>query len=174
MRKAWHRVRASCRVASFNGAATLGLRKVACTRWQARMLQCFNGAATLGLRKGPASASPTRRFSRFNGAATLGLRKDPRVNVPHRRAFSFNGAATLGLRKAPALYREGPAVHWLQWSRNFRVAERGAINVGYQDSAGLQWSRNFRVAERAPSPWLTPSGRPRFNGAATLGLRKAP
>ena len=63
----------------------------------------------------------------FNGAATLGLRKACRKAGLFLLMRSFNGAATLGLRKGEhrvELLRRKKA---LQWSRNFRVAERWTI-----------------------------------------------
>ena len=52
------------------------------------------------------------------------------------------------MRKDPPRRRHRRGKEVLQWSRNFRVAERGGIRPGKQGKAGLQWSRNFRVAER--------------------------
>ena len=90
-------------------------------------------------------------------------------NQPHH---GFNGAATLSLRKYRYACWIKPATPWLQWSRNFIVAEipirlldqtshtmasmepqlyrcgnQDAIERADGPSTGLQWSRNFIVAE---------------------------
>ena len=64
------------------------------------------------------------------------------------RCAGFNGAATLSLRKLPVELLHLSAMRWLQWGRNFIVAET--------------------------SPGLSPAGgvMTGFNGAATLSLRK--
>ena len=60
----------------------------------------------------------------------------------------------------------------LQWGRNFIVAETVLAGLRPKRSAKLQWGRNFIVAE---TPCTSTTGRTastRFNGAATLSLRK--
>ena len=133
---------------SFNGAATLGLRKApapcpSCGReiplqWSrnfrvaesaeanfllATIALGFNGAATLGLRKAATTARRPCRSRCFNGAATLGLRKAPQARAPRPVQDGFNGAATLGLRKGALASASALRSSSLQWSRNFRVAE---------------------------------------------------
>ena len=123
----------SCSISSFNGAATLSLRKPRPRRRRSALSSSFNGAATLSLRKrvglvylldqislasmGPqlyrcgnlSRARPAvGHGSRFNGAATLSLRKqlDPYRFLGGYGA-RFNGAATLSLRKR----------YWIVWWR---------------------------------------------------------
>ena len=55
----------------------------------------------------------------------------------------------------PQLYRCGnlscdfsqPCIAWLQWGRNFIVAEMVGADGTAIDLTGLQWGRNFIVAE---------------------------
>ena len=115
----------------------------------------------------------TRRQWRFNGAATLSLRKHTSCGqTPRRQAPCFNGAATLSLRKRLADSPRLRPTNWLQWGRNFIVAETRTENLmpwlcwdasmgpqlyrcGNTASAcetslarlALQWGRNFIVAE---------------------------
>ena len=110
--------------------------------------------------------------------------------------YCFNGAATLSLRKYGIPISTFPGVPWLQWSRNFIVAEMSICMAAILSVPLLQWSRNFIVAEITRHsykalflcqlqwsrnfivaeirqdgcwPWRQ---RPGFNGAATLSLRK--
>ena len=63
------------------------------------------------------------------------------------------------------------AAQLLQWSRNFRVAESATETDEALRKLLLQWSRNFRVAESLIFLDIDDKSL-RFNGAATLGLRK--
>ena len=141
--------RATCeRRCSFNGAATLSLRKSVPGLGLRVPARGFNGAATLSLRKCSAmgyvccltiklqwgrnfivaemshtSCGSTRRCPSFNGAATLSLRK-----WRHRPQQGLKRHASMG----PQLYRCGNSqfpidapvvIVLLQWGRNFIVAE---------------------------------------------------
>ena len=136
--------------------------------------------------------------SGFNGAATLSLRKSHADSQPVRlTAARFNGAATLSLRKCPNMADRPKAKPWLQWGRNFIVAEISQrATMSKVRSVKLQWGRNFIVAEMITAylagnqkqdasmgPQLYRCGNIkrtdnhgpkslRFNGAATLSLRK--
>ena len=134
--------------------------------------RCFNGAATLSLRKFYNRGHTPYDPASFNGAATLSLRK-----CPGKHRAQIVALASMG----PQLYRcgNGGAVIVgalvllsLQWGRNFIVAEiivcKGTLVV----VPSLQWGRNFIVAEMHAPGRGHRAGRPCFNGAATLSLRK--
>ena len=115
-------------------------------------------------------------LNRFNGAATLVSRKapSPPPTTP-RRSSSFNGAATLVSRKGLVGGADCGQGVWLQWGRDFSVAEgtrpsprwsrHGGFNgaatlVSRKDGpspsrflfrAQLQWGRDFSVAEGSSS-----------------------
>ena len=136
---------------SFNGAATLQLRKhgtlltapynATSASMGPQLCSCGNG---LYWRSDP------RTSARFNGAATLQLRKPGHEAVRLRsRWLGFNGAATLQLRKHQPLVTYDPARLALQWGRNFAVAETG---------------KSMSSSRKCTNP--------SFNGAATLQLRK--
>ena len=157
---------------SFNGAATLSLRKFVIAvlpyhRDQASMgpqlYRCGNlriwGRAIMGdhasmgpqlYRCGNFAVISSRLSHRlgFNGAATLSLRKSTGQRTLRRRNRCFNGAATLSLRKSSSLV------------------------VGISSFILLQWGRNFIVAEIRRASWRPCSALSCFNGAATLSLRK--
>ena len=109
----------------------------------------------------------------------------------------FNGAATLSLRKQDNSHDLYGRLVPLQWGRNFIVAETHTytpkdiiqllasmgpqlyrcgntstrpISMGWTNL--LQWGRNFIVAETSHACRTLPHRRRRFNGAATLSLRK--
>ena len=158
----------------FNGAATLSLRKfLRCCPGPPLRMTCFNGAATLSLRKFATAFRDGERRVRFNGAATLSLRKFDAVIVSLRKYVS----ASMG----PQLYRCGNGIDGLillltasslQWGRNFIVAEisdKAKDNIRWHT---LQWGRNFIVAEMYHTYAAYHEDRSRFNGAATLSLRK--
>ena len=108
----------------------------------------------------------------------------------------FNGAATLSLRKCEAYLLRSGGTELLQWGRNFIVAEISTFLAESWEDALLQWGRNFIVAEictvhemhglirdASMGPQLYRCGNQvlgsdgvgvgdRFNGAATLSLRK--
>ena len=132
----------------------------------------FNGAATLQLRKLHDSFNRLVALERFNGAATLQLRKPVTLTT-------WNGQRML-LQWGPQLCSCGNSVSGagfripyseLQWGRNFAVAETDAGIPVRRPGQELQWGRNFAVAET--SGRYTQCGQThRFNGAATLQLRK--
>ena len=81
----------------------------------------------------------------------------------------------------PQLYRCGntyrvslvePAIVGLQWGRNFIVAEIQGCKVDIIKHEMLQWGRNFIVAEIHFAKTPDMMRLLRFNGAATLSLRK--
>ena len=185
---------------SFNGAATLSLRKsfldcpytffVSALQWGRNFIVaeirslirahhttrlCFNGAATLSLRKSVrhGTASPCTVI-RFNGAATLSLRKYTLTlsSIMHRSYASMG----------PQLYRCGnPQVPCPSQGQNrasmgpqlYRCGNDTVLGRTVAPLALLQWGRNFIVAEI----WIYVGINQRsvlagFNGAATLSLRK--
>ena len=60
----------------------------------------------------------------------------------------------------------------LQWGRNFIVAEIRYRVMNSHSPALLQWGRNFIVAEMSAGVAWDQQDNTRFNGAATLSLRK--
>ena len=56
-----------------------------------------------------------------------------------KKTGSFNGAATLRLRKSSAIPLDTPATTWLQWGRNFTVAEIGNLgnNIAPPSTASM-------------------------------------
>ena len=70
------------------------------------------------------------------------------ASTAYAATSGFNGAATLSLRKrSGGLSNALTATPWLQWGRNFIVAETAASGGSYTCTGGLQWGRNFIVAE---------------------------
>ena len=159
--------------ASFNGAATLSLRKSSAWSGAPRCPRSrFNGAATLSLRKSElplgmkikttqlqwgrnfivAEIRRSTQGSRictncFNGAATLSLRKCRSCPAVRSSRPRFNGAATLSLRKSVSPFTPTATLSMLQWGRNFIVAEIWIdLQIEYYQAL-LQWGRNFIVAE---------------------------
>ena len=61
--------------------------------------------------------------------------------------ITSNGAATLSLRKLADELRAQNFKYWLQWGRNFIVAETYFVDKHLGVFALLQWGRNFIVAE---------------------------
>ena len=130
---------------SFNGAATLSLRRLACAN-------LYPHQNDLGL----ASMGP--QLYRCGDTSYR--------CVPHRvmRYHCFNGAATLSLRRRPAACARSPPgtqTTLLQWGRNFIVAEtsnRLVCTVGRLSL--LQWGRNFIVAETLSWCGVAPPGVP--------------
>ena len=185
-------------VASFNGAATLSLRKpLRCLPNLVRvaLLQWGRNFIVAETRSPPTT---TGYCSGFNGAATLSLRKRQPPRHTPTPTSSFNGAATLSLRKlwggpgqrgsipasmGPQLYRCGnlytlitglDTFLLLQWGRNFIVAETGKRQrrggVGHHASMGPQLYRCGNGIRMVPAQDIEVC----FNGAATLSLRKLP
>ena len=182
---------------SFNGAATLSLRKLIIRRPANRFSIRFNGAATLSLRKRTIANYTRYRYSllqwgrNFIVAETqgeIGYRAQadyasmgPQLyrcgNMEHGSVILVNMPASMG----PQLYRCGNDAitrynigdpNGLQWGRNFIVAETGRPIVSGETAITLQWGRNFIVAETCNRVQRRVETRRCFNGAATLSLRK--
>ena len=160
---------------SFNGAATLSLRKSRFRRstftakeelqwgrnfivaeiWGPRALllsleRCFNGAATLSLRKliekTLSASSEAYRASMGPQLYRCGNRHWTWAGP--EQVVGFNGAATLSLRKSNIREQAMPQSFSLQWGRNFIVAEIDEHPLIVCDAQyWLQWGRNFIVAE---------------------------
>ena len=111
--------------------------------------------------------------SGFNGAATLQLRKPSHATIATRAYRGFNGAATLQLRKQGGQVVGYGRFSLLQWGRNFAVAETWRSTARTPlTRLMLQWGRNFAVAETIQKLEHRSKYGDRFNGAATLQLRK--
>ena len=157
----------------------------------------FNGAATLQLRKLLVGCDSDSAYDRFNGAATLQLRKPlPKGGTSikwtalqwgRNFAVAETGdsptqagialAASMGpqlcscgnrekliTRKVP--YRE------LQWGRNFAVAETGADPPTSDRPSLASMGPQLCSCGNSEQPNMVHQSRRRFNGAATLQLRK--
>ena len=161
------------RCRSFNGAATLSLRKYVKEYTFKPSSIGFNGAATLSLRKCAGQAiRPTggctlqwgRNFivaeigERCQGpgscrTASMGPQLYRCGNLPPQPAYFYAVDASMG----PQLYRCGNVVSSLshananaplQWGRNFIVAEIDSVrDAMHIIGLALQWGRNFIVAE---------------------------
>ena len=158
---------------SFNGAATLGLRKAAsgfCKDDAWNWLQWsrnFRVAESAECRRKHLAAYSLQWSRNFRVAERTVWTECLRVAKPLQWSRNFRVA------ERPARARKQVEADLLQWSRNFRVAEsEEAVGTGGPLPA-LQWSRNFRVAESPQIPRGRCGTSARFNGAATLGLRKA-
>ena len=132
---------------------------------------CFNGAATLSLRKFVAVTQ-----SLFRHIASMGPQLYRCGNVyvimimitmatPLQWGRNFIVAEICRGRKTLFFVSE------LQWGRNFIVAEILITAWDKDASRRLQWGRNFIVAEIRSTCRARPCPC-RFNGAATLSLRK--
>ena len=77
------------------------------------------------------------------------------------------------MRKCEPLPADLSTLARLQWGRNFIVAEIYTKGFDKYLRQALQWGRNFIVAEMSSSLRMQPAAPPRFNGAATLSLRKS-
>ena len=107
----------------------------------------FNGAATLSLRKFTARALSCTGIICFNGAATLSLRKY--VGVFGKECGSAASMEPQLYRCGNPVPQcmQARLPDMLQWGRNFIVAEtRNGSNYGCKEGV-LQWGRNFIVAE---------------------------
>ena len=184
--------------ACFNGAATLSLRKRRSAGVDTEISACFNGAATLSLRKpfsdgitkpvclhasmGPQlyrCRNPERRNLDMLESSSLQWGRNfivaettatPQWRI--RSMLCFNGAATLSLRKQVFRPLACTVTYQLQWGRNFIVAEtQDSTPIPFSASV-LQWGRNFIVAETLTATFQASFDLVRFNGAATLSLRK--
>ena len=156
----------------------MGPQLYRCGNWSARRRPArgsdrFIGAATLSLRKLGWMAQLFALITGFNGAATLSLRK----HLLLCRVYLALGAASMG----PQLYRCGSSfsfrmlisvIRQLQWGRNFIVAETISVWVSMRPSASASMGPQlYRCGNRPTTGAGTPTA-PRFNGAATLSLRK--
>ena len=185
-------------ITCFNGAATLSLRKQTLSilhslhstglQWGRNFIVAEIHSHAAG-RLGADTASMGPQLYRCGNISAH--------SEPSGPPAGFNGAATLSLRKSlmyiSCIYNR----FQLQWGRNFIVAEippglapggrRRPASMGPQlyrcgnlsTSAlggrclvSLQWGRNFIVAEMLPTKSEAYSDEVRFNGAATLSLRK--
>ena len=165
-------------------------------------LPCFNGAATLSLRKRPYQPYATANIYQLQWGRNFIVaetdRPERRRTVETNDDTGFNGAATLSLRKLSPLQQAVRPVSALQWGRNFIVAETLILRIvptrfwqlasmGPQlyrcgnchsrmlskaFATMLQWGRNFIVAEIDRQGEAARQAVLRFNGAATLSLRK--
>ena len=133
----------------------------------------FNGAATLSLRKLGLSVELRSWICiRFNGAATLSLRKLTSQTEQEMFGTRLQWGRNFIVAETGLSRGEWVAVGLLQWGRNFIVAETYAmpflLHVGQHASMGPQLYRcGNKSWSRAPFPLITC-----FNGAATLSLRK--
>ena len=135
----------------------------------------FNGAATLSLRKRRRNA-----FGRITTVSLLQWGRNFIVaEIPTCVGLgrSVGGVLQWGRNfiVAEIRHRQVPISLpiWLQWGRNFIVAEIRKIASPPPLTFSLQWGRNFIVAEirlTAPTVWWPCKSS--FNGAATLSLRK--
>ena len=133
---------------SFNGAATLSLRRLHTLAAAGARQDSFNGAATLSLRRPAARRRGCVARLRFNGAATLSLRRPT-------SGFCF----TIGFINAsmgPQLYRCGDRI----WALVLKGRQKGFNGAATLSLRRLLCRRIFSH--------LTDS----FNGAATLSLRR--
>ena len=133
----------------------------------------FNGAATLQLRKPCATGHDLASQVCFNGAATLQLRKQGCTGGTDEDTEGFNGAATLQLRKPSCRFHALANVVVLQWGRNFAVAETVwwmmRMNFALNASMGPQLCS---CGNAPPKQAVQNMAATSFNGAATLQLRK--
>ena len=109
---------------SFNGAATLSLRKcenAVVVPTSGDRLQWGRNFIVAEIRSTRRMGNPTAKC--FNGAATLSLRKFRAGAGARTNAGGFNGAATLSLRKLEVYETTSDLSALLQWGRNFIVAE---------------------------------------------------
>ena len=113
-----------------------------------RCYESFNGAATLSLRK----PGKSRKQSEQGIPASMGPQLYRCGNLHKELLVLANGYASMG----PQLYRCGNSItasnivfpfDWLQWGRNFIVAETQNTQRKIKLAMSLQWGRNFIVAE---------------------------
>ena len=166
------RGRGQTALSRFNGAATLSLRKLA-----AVMQYPMGSGASMGPQL-YRCGNPMRLMTMpmmtpcFNGAATLSLRKlmSPLAALASMDLLqwgrNFIVAETVWRRASPR------GIDMLQWGRNFIVAETVWRRASPRGIDMLQWGRNFIVAETRVILLEMGNQHIRFNGAATLSLRK--
>ena len=141
-------------------------------RWKDGTLY-FNGAATFQLRIDEYMKHANDYHGDFNGAATFQLRIVDHHVGRHRWFIYFNGAATFQLRIEWRDLIVANMTEWLQWSRNFSVADwkhLGSFHLCHCRtsmepqlfSCGLSYTGIFRSSAKSY-----------FNGAATFQLRIA-
>ena len=113
-------------------------------------IKSFNGAATLSLRRLVAVSKELVTLRSFNGAATLSLRRrDKRLagDVQTGRASMGPQLYRCGDPIPETMSPVMPCLK-LQWGRNFIVAETSSFGSDTELRVGqLQWGRNFIVAE---------------------------
>ena len=135
--------------------------------------KCFNGAATLSLRKLNLFFPHLHKFvplqwgRNFIVAETLYL-----LSISLPLATLQWGRNFIVAETSNALYYTVCRFQ-LQWGRNFIVAETPGCHRNRQSRRPrLQWGRNFIVAETRRLSQARAWRARRFNGAATLSLRK--
>ena len=186
-----------CYNLSFNGAATLSLRKQRqCVKVRAKvnvasmgpqLYRCGNARSSGSLSTGMSWLQWGRNFivaetedieqmklqilQSFNGAATLSLRKHDMAADDKTKAAASMGPQLYRCGNTGSAYPRGTTSK-LQWGRNFIVAETRLALCCCICKAGLQWGRNFIVAETSILNTITTGSSIGFNGAATLSLRK--
>ena len=90
----------------------------------------------------------------------------------YRLVRRFNGAATLQLRKLQDQAASDVLLMMLQWGRNFAVAETWVDVLGRRRTCPASMGPQLCSCGNSTPPVHATRGRPRFNGAATLQLRK--
>ena len=129
-----------------------------------QLYRCGNIAAALqGLRQLAASMGP--QLYRCGNSATAPETTGSRS--------CFNGAATLSLRKSATPSITTTASAPLQWGRNFIVAEISHSQHHYHGQRTASMGPQLYRCGNQPLPASLPRPAHRFNGAATLSLRKS-
>ena len=135
----------------------------------------FNGAATLQLRKRVSRRPAFRRPGLLQWGRNFAVAETRIIHrVDQLLSERFNGAATLQLRKHDARIDRCYDYGGLQWGRNFAVAETWYL-MAYAYTM-IPASMGPQLCSCGNGEWekANVSGKCRFNGAATLQLRKLP
>ena len=182
---------------SFNGAATLSLRKPVpfCDPY------CAEEYASMGPQLYRCGNLTARRSGDTGNGASMGPQlyrcgNQDSAYIPSDRPSMLQWGRNFIVAETSRCRAPVRCVFPLQWGRNFIVAETPSPGAAVRSSVVLQWGRNFIVAEthtirlitllppiasmgpqlyRCGNPYHTPDySAPtyRFNGAATLSLRK--
>ena len=132
----------------------------------------FNGAATLQLRKPAVGKQNSLRVYASMGPQLCSCGNRSPGGTPARTPRRFNGAATLQLRKQVYPTVDANLDSKLQWGRNFAVAETRILNLCFHHKTeSFNGAATLQLRKRRPCPH-NPLSWHRFNGAATLQLRK--
>ena len=145
-----------------------GLQICVITRWCWNTLQWSRNFSVADCRY---VSSPGDAGIPFNGAATFQLRIDVVIQGDSLDVLTFNGAATFQLRIVANSDHSEVQCSFLQWSRNFSVADCSKMNIVRSKigipsmepqlfSCGLLCNRDCITLKILP-----------FNGAATFQLR---